>query len=69
MLEKLREIRINNEYTYKQIAEFLNVSKSYYWQIEHGKRNLSYKMAFEISKIFNIRPDDIFYKDIKKKIV
>lgn len=69
MLEKLRKLRINNSYTYKQIADFLNVSKSYYWQIENGKRNLSYKMAFKISKIFNIKPDEIFYDDVKRKII
>ena len=43
----------------------LGISKPFYWQIENGKRNLSYKMAIKIASIFNMKPDDIFYKDFK----
>ena len=44
------------------MAEILNISTTYYWQIENGKRNLYYKTAISIAKIFNLKPDDIFYK-------
>ena len=43
----------------------LGISKPFYWQIENGKRNLSYKMAVKIASIFKMKPDDIFYKDFK----
>ncbi len=61
--DKLCNVRITNNLTHKEMADKLKISKSYYCQIENGKRNLSYKMAIEISKIFNLKPDDLFYQD------
>ncbi len=67
-MEKLKKLRINNNYTYKNIADILNVSKTYYWQIENEKRRLTYELALKISNIFNLKPDDIFYNDFTSKI-
>ena len=67
-MNKLKEIRIKNNYTCDDMAKKLNISKPYYWQIENKKRNLSYKMAIEIAKIFKKMPDDIFYKEYKKDL-
>lgn len=55
--------RVRSEYGYSAIdmANILGISSSYYYQIESGKRNLSYIMAVKISSIFNVRPDDLFY--------
>ena len=36
-----------------------------YCQIENGQRRLSYQMAVKIAKIFNLKPDDIFYNTFK----
>lgn len=60
--DKLFDIRVKNNFTHQDMANKLNISKSYYCQLENGKRNLSYNMAFEISKIFNLKPDDLFYR-------
>jgi putative transcriptional regulator len=65
MLEKLKDLRIKNKYTYKAMADLLGISKTYYWQIENNKRGLSYIMAYKISMIFNMKPDDIFLDDLK----
>lgn len=64
-MEKLKKIRIKNELTCGDMAIKLGISKPFYWQIENGKRNLSYKMAVKIASIFKMKPDDIFYNEFK----
>ena len=65
-MNKLEEYRKNNKLSCQDMADKLNISKSFYWQIEKGKRRLSYATACEIAKIFNVKPDAIFYEDYKK---
>lgn len=60
---KLKKLRKNNGYDYKTFAKLINISSSYYWQIENGKRRLYYEMAKKISSVFNLKPDDIFYDE------
>jgi putative transcriptional regulator len=66
-MEFLKDLRIKNNYTYQYMANLLNISKAFYWQIENNKRTLTYKMAIKIASIFNKKPDDIFYNDLKDK--
>lgn len=64
-MEKLKKIRMKNGLTCCEVALKLGISKPFYWQIENGKRNLSYKMAVKIASIFKMKPDDIFYNEFK----
>lgn len=64
-LIKLEKERLKNNLSYLDMANKLNISKAYYWQIENGNRNLYYKMAKNIAKIFNMMPDELFYDDLK----
>ena len=64
-LVKLQNLRKAYNYTYDEMASKLNISKSYYWQIENGNRNLYYKVAIRIADIFKLKPDDIFFDDLK----
>lgn len=64
-LTKLEMLRKAHNLTYKEMADKLSMSKAYYWQIENGNRNLYYKVAIKIAKVFNLKPDDIFYDDLK----
>ena len=64
-LTTLIKIRKENNYSTQDMANLLNISKTFYWQIEKGKRKLSYEMAFKISLIFNKKPDSIFFDDFK----
>lgn len=64
-MEKLKKIRIKNGLTCVDMAIKLGISKPFYWQIENGKRNLSYKMAVKIASIFKMKPDEIFYSEFK----
>ena len=65
-MKKLKRIRKKYGYSCSEMADFLGISKPFYWQIENKKRNLSYKMALNISKIFDLKPDDLFYDEYKK---
>lgn len=64
-MNELREIRKKRKFTCEYMANHLKISKPFYWQIENGKRRLSYKMAVKIARIFDLKPDDIFYEEFK----
>ena len=64
-LTKLESLRKAYNLTYKEMAAKLNMSKAYYWQIENGNRNLYYKVAIKIADVFKLKPDDLFYDDLK----
>ena len=66
-MEKVKKNRKKHGYSYSKMAELLGISKPYYWQLENGKRNLSYSMAFKIAKLFKLKPDDLFYEEYKSK--
>lgn len=63
-MKTLRNYRIKYNYSYQNMADMLQISKTFYWQIEHKKRRLSYDMAIKIANIFKTTPDKIFYNDI-----
>ena len=64
----LKRIRESHNYSQQEMANFLKISKSYYCQIENNQRTLSYCMAIKIADIFNLKPDEIFYKVLHKRI-
>lgn len=65
-MQKLKKIRLSTGYSLQAMANKLNVSKTFYWQIENKKRRLSYNMAIKIAKIFNMKPDELFFYETKK---
>ena len=68
MLDKLKELRMKVGFSDSDMAKMLGISKTFYWQIENGKRKLKYSMAIRITEIFGLKPDDLFYEDLKKLI-
>ncbi len=62
---KLRETRLSSGLTILYMSEQLGISKTFYWQIENGKRTLTYRMAYKISKVLKTKPDALFYDDFK----
>ncbi len=60
-MEKLKELRKKNKYTIYDMARILNITPSFYSQIENKKRRLFYDTATKISAIFNMKPDELFY--------
>ena len=67
MYLKLKNLRLEHKYTTAFMADALGISKPFYWQIENGKRRLSYEAALNIAKIFKTKPDNIFYEDYSYK--
>lgn len=65
--KKLQALRTKKGYTLKILAKKLDVSKQYLWDIEDGRRTLSYKVAYKISSILETNPDTIFLEDHKRK--
>ena len=43
-MEKLKELRIKNNYTIAEMAKLVGISPTYYWQIENKKRRLYYNI-------------------------
>lgn len=56
----LKQLREKNHLTLQDMATKIAVSKPYYWQIENGKRRLSYELAVKISAVLGKTPDEIF---------
>ena len=65
VFKTLKKLRKQNNFTSKYMADKLGISKAFYSQLENRTRRLSYDMAIKISKIFNSKPDKIFYEDSK----
>lgn len=63
MYSKLRRFRLEKGFSAGKMGDYLGISRAFYWQIERGKRRLSYEMAINIAKIFNVKPDYLFYED------
>ena len=68
MHTKLRNMRKINNLSTKEMSKLLKISKSFYSQIENENRRLTYEMAVKISKIFNKKPDDLFYEDYNNMV-
>ena len=58
---KLQHLRKRKNMSCEDMAKELGICKAYYWQIENGNRRLYYDLTLKIAKIFNLKPDDIFY--------
>jgi len=68
-MKKLMETRQKYGISLQDMANFLGVSKTFYWQIENEKRRLSYNNAVKIADILQTKPDDLFYEEFKAKIL
>ena len=66
-MEELKKVRLEKKYSFNDMAKLLNISKTYYWQLEHNQRRISYEMAVKIASVFDKKPDDIFYKEYVEK--
>ena len=60
MRTNLKEVRKNKNLTQLQVANKLNIERSYYTKIERGQRTPSLDIALKIKEILNYDDDDIF---------
>ncbi len=61
---KLQEYRKKRNVTREMLANALGVSRVYIWQIEKGKRRLTYDLAFKIASYLKTKPDVLFYEEM-----
>lgn len=64
----LKQVRLKWGYTCQEMASKLKISKPFYWQIENGKRRMTYHLAIQISQIFDMTPDQLFYDDYIRRM-
>lgn len=64
-MKRLKELRTMQGLTVSEISKLIGISSTYYWQIENKQRRLYYELAIKIAKIFNKKPDEIFYEEYK----
>lgn len=60
-VDKLKQIRKQNNITIYEMADKLSITASYYSQLENKKRKLYYDQAFKIASVFDLKPDDLFF--------
>ena len=68
MHKKLKELRMKNHYTTRDMGEKLKISSAFYSQIENERRNLTYEMAVKIAKVFKMKTDKLFYDEYKNRV-
>ena len=58
-LEKLRELRENNDLYQKDLAKLLNVSQQYYSEYEIGNRTITLDLLMILANFYNTSTDYI----------
>jgi putative transcriptional regulator len=57
---KIKEYRARNNLTQEELAKMVNVRRETIVFLEKNKYNPSLKLAYDISKIFKVKIEDIF---------
>ena len=60
MNNRIKELRARNNLTQSDLAKLVGVRRETIVFLEKGKYNPSLKLAYEISKVFKLRIEDIF---------
>ena len=75
-MSDLKRLRKVLNLTQADMAEKLGITPAYYAHIENGRRKVSLKLAYKLSKIFNLSIEEIFfpqgqstsYSSVKSKV-
>lgn len=57
--KRLRDLREDNEYKQKEIAEYLNIRQEYYSKYELGKIEIPAHMIIKLAKLYRVSTDYI----------
>lgn len=60
MKNKIRELRKEKKMTQEELSKKVGVSRQSIIAIESGKYNPSLELAYNISKVFNLKIEDVF---------
>ncbi len=65
--KRLKDLRIDNDFLQKDIADFLGISQQYYSQYELGNYTIPVELLIKLASKYNVSTDYILgLKDIKK---
>jgi len=59
----LKKLRKRYGYTQKQIADFLDISRPSYSEVEAGKRELKESEVLILSEMFDLPPSEVIRRD------
>ena len=57
--KRIRDLREDNDYTQKQIAELLFTTQPQYYRYESGERDLPCELLVILAKLYNVSADYI----------
>lgn len=57
MINKLKEIRLKNNYTQEYVASELGITQKAYSKLENGQTCLSQDKIMKLVKVYNVSPD------------
>jgi len=60
MKTKIKELRARDNLTQVELAQMVSVRRETIVFLEKGKYNPSLKLAYDISKVFNLRIEEVF---------
>ena len=60
MNNRIKELRARHQFTQSDLAKMVGVRRETIVFLEKGKYNPSLQLAYEISKVFNLKIEDIF---------
>ncbi|HEM3208132.1 TPA: helix-turn-helix transcriptional regulator [Streptococcus suis] len=70
MYQRLRDLREDNDYTQKDVANHLTLTHSAYAKIERGDRQLSVEVLIKLSSLYAVSTDYLLgLSDYPKRII
>lgn len=63
MRKLLIHVRKDTGLSVEEIADMLNISTSFYYKIERGKRNPTLALAKKIATVFKKDVEELFFED------
>lgn len=63
MKTRIKELRAKHDLTQEDLAKRVNVRRETILFLEKGKYNPSLQLAYEISKVFDLKIEDVFSFD------
>ena len=66
MKTRIKELRAKHNLTQEDLAKKVNVRRETIVFLEKGKYNPSLQLAYDVSKVFNLRIEEVFVFDDSK---
>ncbi len=68
MKNKIKELRLNNNWTQQELADMTGITRQTVNALEHNRYNPSLKLAIDLTKVFRKKNiEEIFIIDFKNK--